>query len=242
MTDLEQNRVGAGADQANVSRRSARGLSRVWVLGGLRPRGQCRCVWRGSGKLSDRSLCQAPPEGGAIGCRFAAHKITLPGATSRGTVETSPDSLILADSGRPAVRYWARKRQGRESASRRRAAGGADAAAHAWMSWWDRSTCSAPGRRCATRSSQGMPHSAILYGPPGAGKTTLARIAAARAEGAFEEQSAVNAGKAEIRAVIERARERRGPRAGRRSSSSTRSIASTRRSRTRCCRRSRKGC
>src|ERR1700742_725847 len=55
----------------------------------------------------------------------------------------------------------------------------------------------------------GRPHSAILYGPPGAGKTTLARIAARMADGAFEEQSAVNAGKAEIRAVIERARERR---------------------------------
>lgn len=55
----------------------------------------------------------------------------------------------------------------------------------------------------------GKPHSAILYGPPGAGKTTLARIAAAWAEGAFEEESAVNAGKAEIRGVIERARERR---------------------------------
>jgi putative ATPase len=67
------------------------------------------------------------------------------------------------------------------------------------------------GEGSALRSAieSGHPHSAILYGPPGAGKTTLARIAAAGAEGAFEEQSAVNAGKAEIRAVIERARERR---------------------------------
>jgi putative ATPase len=67
------------------------------------------------------------------------------------------------------------------------------------------------GEGSALRSAieNGKPHSAILYGPPGAGKTTLARIAATGAEGAFEEESAVNAGKAEIRSVIERARERR---------------------------------
>jgi len=67
----------------------------------------------------------------------------------------------------------------------------------------------APGSALRTAIEDGHPHSAILYGPPGAGKTTLARIAAAGAEGAFEEESAVNAGKAEIRKVIERARERR---------------------------------
>jgi putative ATPase len=66
-----------------------------------------------------------------------------------------------------------------------------------------------PGSALRTAIESGRPHSAILYGPPGAGKTTLARIAAAGAEGAFEEESAVNAGKAEIRAVVERARERR---------------------------------
>ncbi|HEY1853889.1 MAG TPA: replication-associated recombination protein A [Solirubrobacterales bacterium] len=66
-----------------------------------------------------------------------------------------------------------------------------------------------PGSALRAAIESGRPHSAILYGPPGAGKTTLARIAAAGAEGAFEEESAVNAGKAEIRAVIERARERR---------------------------------
>jgi putative ATPase len=60
-----------------------------------------------------------------------------------------------------------------------------------------------------TAIESGHLHSAILYGAPGSGKTTLARIAANRTEAAFEEESAVNAGRAEIRAVIERAEERR---------------------------------
>ena len=59
------------------------------------------------------------------------------------------------------------------------------------------------GSALRTAIESGHPHSAILYGPPGAGTTTLARIAAAGAEGAFEEESAVNAGNAEIRGVIE---------------------------------------
>ena len=65
------------------------------------------------------------------------------------------------------------------------------------------------GSALRTAIESGSPHSAILYGPPGSGKTTLARIAARQASGAFEEESAVNAGRKEIRSVIERARERR---------------------------------
>jgi putative ATPase len=67
------------------------------------------------------------------------------------------------------------------------------------------------GRGSALRTAieEGRPHSMILYGPPGTGKTTLARLLAVNARAAFEEASAVNAGRAEVRDVIARAEHRR---------------------------------
>jgi putative ATPase len=52
--------------------------------------------------------------------------------------------------------------------------------------------------------------SSVFYGPPGSGKTTLARIVAATTGSAFEELSAVSASVADVRAVIARATERLG--------------------------------
>ena len=65
------------------------------------------------------------------------------------------------------------------------------------------------GSALRTAIEQGRPHSLILYGPPGTGKTTVARLLAACADAAFEEASAVSAGRQEVREVLERAEHRR---------------------------------
>lgn len=52
-----------------------------------------------------------------------------------------------------------------------------------------------------------QPVSLILWGPPGSGKTTLARIIATEIEADFIEISAVTAGLADVRAIIKRAEE-----------------------------------
>lgn len=51
-----------------------------------------------------------------------------------------------------------------------------------------------------------QPVSLIFWGPPGSGKTTLARIIAREVEAEFVELSAVTAGKADVLKVVERAR------------------------------------
>ncbi len=67
----------------------------------------------------------------------------------------------------------------------------------------------APLRRAL---ESGRPHSMILWGPPGTGKTTLARLVATGAHAEFIALSAVLAGIKDIRAVVEQARGLRGTR------------------------------
>ncbi len=55
----------------------------------------------------------------------------------------------------------------------------------------------------------GRAHSMILWGPPGSGKTTIARMVAERSGTAFVSLSAVMAGVKDVRAAVEAARARR---------------------------------
>ena len=57
--------------------------------------------------------------------------------------------------------------------------------------------------------------SVILWGPPGSGKTTLARLAASSTGGSFEQLSATSAGVKDVREVLARADQRLGEGRGR---------------------------
>ncbi|MDB6157717.1 MAG: replication-associated recombination protein [Gammaproteobacteria bacterium] len=63
-----------------------------------------------------------------------------------------------------------------------------------------------PGKVLRQAIEGGQLHSLILWGPPGTGKTTLARLIAQRADAHFIALSAVMAGVKDIRAAVETAR------------------------------------
>jgi len=65
----------------------------------------------------------------------------------------------------------------------------------------------AKGKSLRAAIEQGLPHSLVFWGPPGVGKTTLAKIIAASAQCHFIELSAVMAGVKEIRAAVAEAEE-----------------------------------
>jgi putative ATPase len=67
----------------------------------------------------------------------------------------------------------------------------------------------ATGKPLRQALEKGQLHSLILWGPPGTGKTTLARLIAGRADAEFMQLSAVMAGVKDIREAVERARNTR---------------------------------
>src|SRR3954467_5363889 len=70
----------------------------------------------------------------------------------------------------------------------------------------------APGRPLRALIEGDRLSSVVLWGPPGTGKTTIARLIAGETRKAFEPFSAVTAGVKEVREVVERARTRLGER------------------------------
>jgi len=66
-----------------------------------------------------------------------------------------------------------------------------------------------PGKPLRHAIESGQLHSLILWGPPGTGKTTLARLIAQKADAQFIALSAVMAGVKDIRAAVETARNAR---------------------------------
>jgi putative ATPase len=65
-----------------------------------------------------------------------------------------------------------------------------------------------PGRPLRRAIEAGNPGSLIFWGPPGSGKTTLARALAVATGNAFSQVSAVTAGVADLRRIVEEARQR----------------------------------
>ncbi len=74
-----------------------------------------------------------------------------------------------------------------------------------WRRWSGRTSCCTEGRRLATCWRRASSSSLILWGPPGVGKTTIARLLAAETDLHFVQISAIFTGVADLRKVFEAA-------------------------------------
>ena len=63
-----------------------------------------------------------------------------------------------------------------------------------------------PGKPLYQAMHQGLLHSMIFWGPPGCGKTTLAKLLAQKTDANVEVISAVLAGVKDIRQIVEKAK------------------------------------
>ncbi len=70
----------------------------------------------------------------------------------------------------------------------------------------------APGKPLRQAIESGRPHSMVLWGPPGTGKTTLAGLIAAYGQAQFISLSAVLAGVKDVRQAVDRAKAEQGRR------------------------------
>ena len=200
--------------------------------GAVRPVRAGHTVLRFSGLEAQRPVDSAtfhfvPPKGADV-IEDAAPSAEAREASAADTLRTmnQPGDLLHRDRGRDAP--LAERLRPRRS--------------NRWSS--ASAICWAKASRCAWPSASGKPHSMILWGPPGVGKTTLARLMAHAFDAEFIALSAVLSGVKDIRDAVgartscrSRAVRPRTP-----SCSWTRCTASTRRSRTLSCPSSSRAC
>ena len=95
-------------------------------------------------------------------------------------------------------------------ANERRTAPGRPSQPHrACPKWWGKIICLSPQGPLGRMVANGRPTSMILWGPPGTGKTTIARLLSTAFNLHFEQLSAVFSGVADLKKTFEAARQRR---------------------------------